>query len=153
MTDSREKDLFDRIMALPGLKVFEPFYKRHKEVLLYLFFGGLSFLISTITFILFYHSLALNELIANVISWIITVLFVFFTNRVWVFKSATNGRSRFLRQIGSFLGGRIATLAVEELILYIFVTLLRLPGAQVKVAAQVVVIVLNYVISKWYVFK
>ena len=34
-----KRDIFDRMMALPILNIFEPFYKKNKEVLLYLFFG------------------------------------------------------------------------------------------------------------------
>lgn len=53
----------------------------------------------------------------------------------------------------SFIGGRVATLVVEELILFIFITNLGMNSMAVKVVAQVIVIVLNYVISKLIVFK
>ena len=43
---NEKKDIFDKIMSLPGLRILEPFYKKNKEILLYLFFGGLSFLVS-----------------------------------------------------------------------------------------------------------
>ena len=146
-------DLFDRLMALPGLRLTQPFYRKHKEVLLYLFFGGLTTLVSIAVFALCYNALGINELISNVISWVLAVLFAFFTNRVWVFSARTEGRLDFLRQMASFFGGRLATLGVEELILLIFVTWLRLPALPVKIAAQVVVIVLNYIISKCFVFR
>lgn len=48
--DTRKPDIFDRLMHLPVLNIFEPFYKKHKEMLLYLFFGGLTFVISVITY-------------------------------------------------------------------------------------------------------
>ncbi len=146
-------DLFDRLMALPGLRVFGPFYRKHKEVLLYLFFGGLTTLVSILVFALFYNALGINELVSNVISWVLAVLFAFFTNRVWVFAAPTEGRADFLRQMASFFGGRLATLGVEELILLVFVTWLKLPALPVKIAGQVVVIVLNYIISKCFVFR
>ena len=80
--DTRKPDIFDRLMHLPVLNIFEPFYKKHKEMLLYLFFGGLTFVISVITYAFFNVSLGMNELVANIFSWILAVLFAFFTNRL-----------------------------------------------------------------------
>ena len=59
----------------------------------------------------------------------------------------------FLKQIASFFGGRAFTLVVEEAILAIFITWLRFDSMIVKVSAQVIVIILNYVISKLIVFR
>ena len=145
-------DIFDRLMRLPLLRVFEPFYKKHKEVLLYLLFGGLTTVVSIVVFALFF-GLGLNELIANVISWILAVLFAYVTNRTWVFADKADTRAGILREIAAFFGGRLATLLVEEAILAVFITWLRLPALPVKIAAQIVVIVLNYFISKLFIFK
>ncbi|MBQ9609303.1 MAG: GtrA family protein [Lachnospiraceae bacterium] len=152
-TEEGKRDLFDKLMSLPILNIFEPFYKKHKEVLLYLFFGGLSFIVSIGTFALFNVKCGINELIANILSWIITVLFAFITNRIWVFESKTEGTKAFVTQMLSFYGGRIITLVIEELILFIFITWLGFPSIIIKVIAQIVVIVLNYIISKMIIFK
>ena len=56
--------------------------KKNKEILLYLFFGGLAFIVSIVTYAFFNVTCGLNELVANVISWVITVAFAFFTNRI-----------------------------------------------------------------------
>lgn len=148
-----KEDIFDKLMKLPVLNIFEPFYKANKEMLLYLFFGGLSFVVSVVTYGIFNQGIGLNELIANVISWIITVIFAFFTNRIWVFNAPTNGVKEFIAQIVSFFGGRVVTLVIEEVILLVFITWLDFPSMVIKIIAQVVVIVLNYVISKLVVFK
>lgn len=148
-----KNDFFDRIMALPGIRIFEPFYKKHKEVLLYLFFGGIAFFLNIGLFALFNGAMKINALVANVICWIICVLFQFFTNRIWVFDGKTDSKSEFLLQMGSFFGGRVFTLVVEEVILAVFITWLGWNSMAVKLAAQVVVIVLNYVISKLIVFR
>ena len=147
-----KEDIFDRLMHLPVLRVFEPFYKKHKEVLLYLLFGGLTTVVSIVTFALFI-ALGINELIANVLSWILAVLFAYVTNRTWVFSSDAETKGAVIREMISFFGGRLATLLVEEAILAVFITWLGFPAMWVKVVAQVVVIVLNYVISKFFVFK
>ena len=62
----RDKDIFDRIMELPVIRIFNPIYTRYKEMLLYLFFGGLSFLVSIGTYALFNVNFGINELVANI---------------------------------------------------------------------------------------
>ena len=140
-------------MRLPVLRIFEPFYTAHKEVLLYLFFGGLAFFLNIGLFALFNEAMGINELISNVFCWVICVLFQFFTNRTWVFDGKTNGVREFIKQMNAFFAGRLFTLAVEEAILAIFITWLGWASMPVKLAAQFIVIVLNYVISKVLVFK
>lgn len=55
----------------------------------------------------------INELIANILSWIIAVMFAFLTNRVWIFQSPTNGVAEFVKQMLVFYSGRVITLVVE----------------------------------------
>ena len=87
-------------------------------------------------------------MIANVICWVVCVLFQYFTNRTWVFDGQVDSAAGFLKQMASFFGGRLFTLIVEEAILAVFITWLGFNSMAVKLVAQVVVIVLNYVISK-----
>lgn len=140
-------------MRLPGLNIFEPFYTAHKEVLLYLFFGGVSFVLNIVLFEFLNETLHVNELVANVICWFACVLFQYVTNRKWVFDGTTEGLNSLIKQIASFFGGRTFTLVLEEVILAIFITWLKFNSLVVKIIAQVVVIVLNYIISKKIVFK
>lgn len=148
-----KEDIFDKIMSLPVLNMFNPFYKKNKEILLYLFFGGLSFIVSVATYALFNVPMKMDALIANVLSWIITVMFAFLTNRVWVFASPTDNIKDFMKQMLSFYSGRIITLVIEETILLVFINMLGFGSLLVKIVAQVVVILLNYVISKLFIFK
>ena len=76
-----------------------------------------------------------------------------FTNRTWVFDGQVDSAAGFLKQMASFFGGRLFTLVVEEAILAVFITWLGFNSMAVKLIAQVVVIVLNYIISKLIVFK
>ena len=137
----------------PVLRIFNPFYKKNKEILLYLFFGGLTFLVSIISYAFLNIQIGWNALIANIGSWILAVSFAYVTNRVWVFDSNAETTADFIKEITSFIGGRVATLVIEELILFIFITNLGMNSMLVKIVAQVIVIVLNYVISKLIVFK
>ena len=147
-----KKDIFDRLMGLRPFRPLRPFYVKYKEPLLDLFFGGLTTLISIFVFWLFNSPLGLNELVANLISWLLAVLFAFLTNKTWVFQSGGQEKG-FLSLMLSFYAGRLVTLGVEELLLLVFITWLGFNSMAVKIVAQIVVIVLNYVISKLLVFS
>lgn len=146
----KQEDIFDRIMALPLLSKFAPFYKKHKSVLLYLLFGGLTTVVSIGTYALFLP--VVSPLIANIFSWVAAVTFAYVTNRTWVFASKEKGLA-IIQEAFAFYGGRVFTLGLEEVVLYVFITLLFFPPLTVKVFAQVIVLILNYVISKLFVFN
>lgn len=149
----KREDIFDRLMHLPGLRIFEGFYRAHKEILLYLFFGGLAVVLNLALFAVFEYVLGLNELVNNMICWVICVLVQFFTNRTWVFPTRSESAAAFWKQMAEFFGGRLFTLAVEEIILLVFIIWLGFDAMVVKTTAQVLVIVLNYLVSKFWVFK
>ncbi|MBP3280299.1 MAG: GtrA family protein [Butyrivibrio sp.] len=153
MEENKKKDIFDKIMSLPVLNIFEPFYTKHKEGLMYLFFGGLTFFLSLFLFWFMDSVMHINEVINNSIDWVICVAFQFFTNRTWVFDGKVDNTKDFLKQAGSFTAGRLFTLVVEDLLIFIFITLMGLPKMPVKLGATFVVITLNYVISKLIVFR
>ena len=121
-TNNERRDLFDRLFSLPLLKWAEPFFERHREGLLYLFFGVLTTAVSWGVFYLFCYPLSVDELLANPISWVAAVLFAFFTNRTWVFRTHGGG---VIREMALFFGARLSTLALEELIIFLFVTTLN----------------------------
>ena len=149
----KEKDIFDRIMELPVLNIFEGFYRKYKEVLLYLFFGGLTTVISIGSYSYCDVGLHINPLVANIISWILAVLFAYVTNKIWVFSAQTYGIGELFSEMLHFFGGRLFTLVLEEVILFVFVNKLHFNSILVKIAAQFMVLVLNYIISKLIVFR
>ena len=113
-SEMQEKDIFDRIMELPVLRIVNPFYKKNKEILLYLFFGGLTFLVSISSYAVFNIRIGWNALTANIASWILAVAFAYVTNRTWVFESSTDRGSTLIKEITGFVGGRIATLVIYD---------------------------------------
>ena len=143
------RDIFDRIMALPVLRIFAPFYRRHRDMLLYLFFGVLTTAISWSSFYLFFYPLGINELLSNILSWIAAVLFAFLTNRRWVFSQKTGA---FVPEMGRFFASRLTTLCLEELIIFLFVTCLAYHAMAVKILGNILILVLNYILSKYFVF-
>ena len=133
---------------------------RYREVLLYLIFGGLTTVVDWGLSFLLYHfwgeAIEANAILihgANVIAWAAAVLFAFVTNRIWVFKSDKKGLLPILGELGSFAGGRVMTLLLQEAIFVIFFDIMGINEFLVKIIAAVLVIILNYVISKLFVFR
>ena len=94
--------------------------------------------------------MALELQIANIISWIAGVIFAYITNRKFVFESKNNNK---IKEVSNFVLARVLTLVLDMLIMFIFVTWLGFSDKIFKLVSQVVVIVLNYVFSKLFVFK
>ncbi len=92
--------------------------------------------------------------IAVIISWIVACAFAYVTNRIWVFESKSK---KIILEMFKFFSSRLATLGLEMLIMFVFVTLLGLNTDMWVViwtlVAQVLIIIMNYVLSKLVVFK
>lgn len=147
---------FDFIFNMPIIRKFRPFYEKRKDIVLYIFFGGLTTVVAFFTFWLAevnLKSVNYHEIISNIISWIFAVAFAFFTNRVWVFNAPTKTVSEFLNQMLLFYSGRIFSLLVETAIIWGFATRLGFNSLIVKLVATIIVLILNYIISKLFVFK
>ena len=148
-----KKDIFDRIMAWRILSFARPFYQKHKEPLLYLFFGVLTTLVNFAVFFVFTAWIVIDVLVANVIAWVASVLFAYVTNRTWVFSKHATETVAVIGEIASFFGGRVATLLFEEAVIWLFIKRLGFSAMAVKLVAAVGVVILNYVISKLLVFR
>lgn len=124
---------------------------KYRDVILYLIFGVCTTIVNLAVFWVLISPLKVNELIANIIAWILAVLFAFLTNRDLVFHAGKSGS--VISQMIKFYLGRAITLALEEAMLLVFITLLHFNSMAVKTIAQVLVIVLNFVISKLIIFR
>lgn len=130
-------------------------YKKHEEILNYLIVGVLTTVVSLAA----YYTAVLTVLdpnnglqlqIANLFSWICAVVFAYFTNRKFVFKSKNNNK---IKEFASFTSSRVLTLLLDMLIMFIMVTLLKMNDKIAKLVVQVVVTIGNYILSKLFVFK
>lgn len=130
-------------------------YNKYKEVINYLIFGVLTTIISLLVYYILTSTLlnpkkSIELQIANIISWIISVLFAYLTNRKYVFESKNDN---IVKEVSSFFGARLITLILDMLIMYIGVTLLHGNDKILKIVSQFIVIVSNYLFSKVFVFK
>ena len=128
-------------------------WKKYREFILYLFFGGLTTLVSIVSYAFCERVLGMDPLVANIISWILAVSFAYVTNRKWVFQSRAVSAEAVIKEVAAFYGGRLVTLAMEEAVLAVGIKWLGYDSIAVKIAAQVLVILANYFISKWVVFR
>ena len=135
-------------------------YKKHKEKLLYLIFGGLTTAVDwAISFSLYYFwgdKIDLNPVLvhtADAIAWVSAVAFAYITNRIWVFESRTKGLAKITKEVLSFAGGRVLTFFLQEGIVAVFVTWLGMNKYVIRILAAVFVVVANYFISKLIVFR
>lgn len=143
-----------------------------KEIIMYLIFGVLTTLVSWGTYVLFANPLGLGVFVSNLLSWICAVIFAFFTNKLWVFDSKSFEAKTFLKEAATFVASRgitgvfeivfvplISKIGFDNLFYPLFksagITLkvLYTDGIYSKIAVAVIVVILNYVFSKLFVFK
>ena len=127
--------------------------RKYKDVIPYVFFGVVTTIINIVTYWFLAHVLHLPVMFSTVAAWIITVTAAYLTNRKWVFHSEARTAGEITREVIWFFACRLTTGALDWFLMYLFVTKLRVPDMPVKIAANVLVIVLNYVASKWFIFK
>ena len=132
------------------MKKIKGVYDKYSEVILYLFFGGLSFVLNIFIYTMLVHVLGFEELLANLISWLIVVIFVYITNKKWVFKYNNNKNMQLFIE---FAMARVVTLLIEEVILFVGIKVFGINDIVIKIVGQVVTIVSNYIFSKLVVFK
>lgn len=127
--------------------------KINKGIIMYLIFGVLTTILNFIVFLFCSQVLKIDVLIANIIAWVAGVIFAFITNKFFVFESKTKDLKVFIKELNSFVASRLLTLGMEEIIIFIFITQLNFNSTIIKIIAQFLVIVFNYIFSKIFVFK
>lgn len=121
---------------------------KYKEFILYVVFGGLTTLINIIAFYL------INKVISwetsNVLAWILSVLFAYITNRIYVFQSKSKN---LFKEMVSFFSFRLLSLLADMAFMYLFINVIGLSTLISKVIVQVIVVILNYIFSKLFIFN
>jgi len=127
--------------------------QKYKGLILYGVFGALTTAINIAAYALCYRVLHLPNVPSNVIAWILGVAFAFITNKLYVFESRSLARGTVVRELVSFVSARLATGLLDLAVMFVGVDLLHGPDLVFKVASNVIVILLNYVLSKLIVFR
>lgn len=127
--------------------------KKYKEIILYLIFGVLTTIVNILTYIIFTKVFNLDYLISNLIAWILSVLFAYITNKIYVFESKTNEKKMIVLEIISFFSFRVLSGIIDMTFMYIFVSLLTFNDSLMKIVTNVIVVILNYIFSKLFIFN
>ncbi len=149
-------------LAVCGI-VYALFFKKinelivkYKEVVLYLIFGVLTTLVNFAVYTALLYVVSEPDymlLVNNAVAWLVAVVFAFVVNKWIVFGSKTTEKKALGREILSFVGARVLSLVAEEIIFGVFVVWLGMNDLVFKIVAQIVVIVMNYIFSKLFIFK
>ncbi len=127
--------------------------KKYKELILYGIFGLGATLINIVTFYLFNEILELNLVLSNVLAWVCAFIFAFITNKLWVFESKDWKSRTAIKEMLEFLFARLITLFLDTFLMWLLVNVLNWNGLVSKVIVNIIVIILNYIASKLWVFR
>ena len=135
------------------LKGLADFYRKHIEGMRYLICGALATVVNIGAYSLCYYPFHISNSTSNVIAWVVAAVFAYITNRIIVFDSHVNSKKGLAKEITSFFGCRLLTLAVDQAIMIFTVDKLGWNGFLMKVLANIIVIILNFIFSKILIFK
>lgn len=134
----------DKIVAL---------YNKYKEIINYIIFGALTTLVNFFVYFICIDMFSIHYLIANIIAWILSVIFAYISNRLFVFEKVNFSIKSIFREITLFFGARLLSGLIETGALFIMVSLLAISDKISKLLVAVIVVILNYIFSKLIVFK
>lgn len=136
-----------------NLKNISEFVKKNREVISYLFFGVLTTVINIVVYGAFSEILGFDTIPSNIVAWIAAVSFAYITNRIWVFESSASSNTEKAKELISFFACRGTTLLIDIASMYVLVNYLGYPNMIMKVIVNVIVVIVNYVLSKRVIFK
>lgn len=129
-------------------------YKRvvNRETISYVIFGLLTTIVNFVSYEGLYR-LGMTNLTANWLAWVIAVTFAYIVNKWSVFRSKSNSAKTEITKMLKFYGARLVSLGVEQLGMLVFVEKLGIYRWLVKGALSIIVIIINYIFSKLYIFN
>lgn len=142
--------IFDWIVSLPVIRIIKPIYEWKKAFWIYCFLGFISTVANYVFTVVFTDTLHMYATVANVIAWILCTLISFVLFRYFYFDRTNNS---FINELVKFASARIFTLGFETLTVLIFTDILGIDVKIIKAILIPVTAIMNYFISKLFVFK
>lgn len=127
--------------------------KKYEELIMYIIVGVCTMIVSLVSYFIMANTLQMYYQAANIISWVLAVAFAYVTNKKYVFKSPYTSVQATTKELVSFVSSRVASLLVEILSMFFFVQVCQIDDNIMKLMNQVLVTVLNYIFSKFWVFR
>ena len=123
-----------------------------RDVILYIIFGILTTLVNFVTFYILNSLMKVNANISNLVAIPLAILFAYFTNRKWVFHTQAKGFKENFNEFCKFIAGRAVTMIIEFFgCMLLF--MIPIPEIISKLIVSVIIIILNFFISKFFAFK
>jgi len=129
------------------------FLKKYKDIILYLFFGGCTTIINVLVYYIFAHIINFSTIVSTLVAWLVAVLFAYITNRKWVFNSGNIEKKDILSEFFSFIICRLGTGVIDWGMMITFVDFFKFDDIIIKIISNIIVIILNYIMSKLIIFK
>lgn len=126
---------------------------KYKELILYVFWGAATTAVNFIAYFLCTKVFHMHYVAANVLAWLVAVLFAFWSNKSFVFESKSWAPKVVIPELCKFTGARVFSGALETGLLWLCVDLLHFPDDIIKILAGILVIILNYIFSKLFIFR
>lgn len=123
-----------------------------KEVILYIVFGVFTTIVNLGISLVLEGPFKVDGSIASAIGIIAAIIFAYFTNRKMVFNTQAKGFKENLHEFFKFLASRAVTMVIEQGGVMILYGLMKMPFAPVKISLTIIVIILNYIFSKFFIF-
>ena len=127
--------------------------QKHREIVSYIFWGVMTTAVNYAAYFLLRNVFLVPLVAGNAAAWAVSVLFAYFVNKLFVFQSRDWAWRVALRELWQMVASRIFSLGLETGILWLFVEKLLLNEFIVKLAANVLVVIVNYVLSKFIIFN
>ena len=126
---------------------------KYWDVLSYLFFGVMTTVVNYLVYLPLYNGMGMSATAANAVAWVVAVAFAYLTNKPFVFRSNDWSMKTVVPELTKFVSCRIGSGLAETLIILVTVDILGWNGNIWKLITSVLVVVLNYVASKFFIFK
>lgn len=127
--------------------------EKYRELISYVFWGVMTTLVNYVVYFICTKAIGIDYLIANVIAWFVAVVFAFWVNKVYVFHSYQKDAKTMVREFGTFVSARILSGVLETGMLALFVETMHFNDSVIKIIASVLVVIINYILSKLIIFK
>lgn len=128
-------------------------FHKYYDILAYLVFGVLTTVVNYLVYLPCYNLLGMKAVVSNVIAWAVAVAFAYLTNKPFVFRSHDWSAQTVIPELTKFVGCRVASGAMESVIIFLTVDLFGWNGNVWKLLTSVLVVILNYIGSKLLVFR
>ncbi len=128
-------------------------YLTSREMILYIVFGVLTTVLNLVIYFVMTEGMAQNESFSYFIAWVVAVAFAFVTNKKFVFSSKTKRAKAVLYELATFVGGRLLTFAIGEILITVFVSMLAQSNVLWKILTNIIEIVVNWLVSKMITFR